>query len=188
MKYFKLVMDMERCNDIVCHYKTDLGMQQNMLIVGKECLEWNNDFEFYYDKNEGSFASDYLANDKGWFVVSKKLKNLMSELETDIQYIPVRIVENSTKELLEGYFIANILRVVDALCLEKSKYFATEIEGIGTIYTVSKYGIYEAKTSNSDVFKLANRQEVPIFVSEIFADKIAQNGITGISLIEIEVQ
>lgn len=188
MKYYKLGMDMERSNDIVCHYKNDLGMQQNMLIVGKECLEWNNDFEFYYDKNEGSFASDYLANDKGWFVVSEKLKNIMSEIESDIQYIPVRIVENSTNELLDGYFIANILRVVDALCLEKSKYFTTEIEGIGTIYTVSKYGIYQAKTSNSDIFKLANRQEVPIFVSENFANEIARNGITGISLIEIEVQ
>lgn len=40
------------------------------------------------------------------------------------------------------YYIANIIKVVDALCLNKSQYFATEIEEIGTIYTVSKYGKY----------------------------------------------
>lgn len=188
MRYFKLVMYMERSNDIVCHYENDFGMQQNMLIVGKECFEWKDKFEFFYDKSEGSLATDYLANDKGWFVVSEKLKNVMDELDTDIQYIPVRIVDKKTNELLKGYFIANILRVVDALCLDKSKYFTTEIQRMGTIYTVSKYGIYQAKTNNSDVFKLANRQEIPIFVSEKFAKAITHNGISGISLIEIEVQ
>lgn len=188
MKYFKLLMNMERLDNIICHYENDFGLQQNMLIVGKECREWKNEFELFYNKNEGYLATDYLANDKGWFVVSEKLKNVIDNLNTDIQYFPVRVVEKSTNEILMGYYVANILRVVDALCIEKSKYFTTEIEEIGTIYTVSKYGIYQAKTNNSDVFKLANRQEIPIFVSEKFVNAINDNAISGISLIEIEVQ
>ena len=31
---------------------------------------------------------------------------------------------------MEGYCIANIIRVVDALCLERLDYFETEISGI----------------------------------------------------------
>ena len=68
--------------------------------------------------------------------------------------------------------IANIIKVVDALYLDKSQYFSTEIEGIGTIYTVSKYGIYAEKTDGADVFKLSNRQQIPMFASEKFKDLI----------------
>jgi len=90
-------------------------------------------------------------------------------------------------EDFKQYYIANIIKVVDALCLDKSEYFETEIEGIGTIYTVSKYGIYSDKTDSADVFKLSNRQEIPIFVSEKFKDLIQKVNITGISLTEISV-
>lgn len=73
------------------------------------------------------------------------------------------------------------------ICLEKSRYFETEIEGMGTIYTVSGYGIYADKTDGADVFKLSNRQQIPIFVSEKFKDLIERENITGISLAEISV-
>ncbi len=65
-------------------------------------------------------------------------------------------------------------------------YFKTEIPGIGTVYTVSKYGIYAEKTEDSDVFKLANRQEIPIFVSERFKERIEEENVTGICLREIK--
>jgi len=35
-------MDMERENDIVCHYENDFGIQQNELIVGKVFDGWDN--------------------------------------------------------------------------------------------------------------------------------------------------
>ena len=187
MKYYKLSMDVERENDIVCHYKNDVGIQQNVFNVGKFYQGWDNKFEFYYDKREGELPTDYLANDKGWFVVSDKLREILKSLNTEIQFLPVRIVEYTNKEELEGYYIANIIRVVDALCLDKSEYFETEIPSIGTIYTVSKYGIIAEKTEGSDIFKLSNRQEIPIFVSEKFMKLIEQENITGISLREISV-
>lgn len=187
MKYYKLSMDMERKNDIICHYEKIHNIPQNTFQVGRMYYGWDNKFNFYYDKQEGSIPTDYLANDKGWFVVSNKLKNLLENMNTEIQYLPIRITEKSSDEELIGYYIANIVRVVDALCLEKSKYFTTEIADIGTIYTVSKFGIYADKTEDSDIFKLANRQEIPIFVSENFMKAINSNSITGMSLREISV-
>ena len=187
MKYYKLSMDMERENDIVCHFQNDYGIQQNALNVGKFFEDWNNNFEFFYNKDEGAVWTDYLANDKGWFLVSNRLKKLLETVNTDIQFLEVKIKEENNEEIFNRYYIANIIKVVDALCLDKSQYFETEIEKLGTIYTVSKYGIYADKTDGADVFKLSNRQQIPIFVSEIFKDMIKQQDITGISLTEISV-
>lgn len=187
MKYYKLSMDMERENDIVCHYQNDYGIQQNALNVGKFFEGWDDKFEFYYTKDEGDVWTDYLANDKGWFLVSNRLKKILESVNTNIQFMKVKIKERNNEEVFDEYYIANIIKVVDALCLEKSQYFETEIEGIGTIYTVSKYCIYTDKTDGADVFKLSNRQQIPIFVSETFKDLIERENVTGISLSEISV-
>lgn len=186
MKYFKLAMDMSRPNDVVCHYDNDYGIEQNVLQIGKRYSDWDGQFHFTFDKSEGEFFTDYLANDKGWFVVSEKLRQILEKLKTNIQFLPVEIIERGNKEKHE-YYIANVLGLVDALCLEKSEYFKTEIPELGTIYTVSKFAIYENKVQNADVFKLANRQEIPIFVSETFKEVIEKYEITGIELREIRV-
>ena len=185
MKYYKLSMDTERDNDIICHCQNDCGIQQNELIVGKVYKKWSDKFEFFYVKEEGDIWTDYLANDKGWFLVSNKLKTILDTVETDIQFLQVNIKEKNSEKKKKKYYIANVIKTVDALCLKKSKYFKTEIEDIGTIYTVSKYGIYADRTEHADVFKLSNGQEIPIFVSEKFKKLIEQEKITGISLTEI---
>lgn len=58
MKYYKLSMDMERENDIVCHYQNDYGIQQNALNVGKVFDGWDDRFEFLYTKEEGDVWTD----------------------------------------------------------------------------------------------------------------------------------
>ena len=187
MKYYKLAMDTERESDVICHYQNDFGLQQNIFNLGKYYEGWKDNFEFYYYETEGYVLTDYVANDKGWFVVSNKLQNILKTMNTEIQFLPVRIIEKNSNKVLEGYCIANITRVVDALCLEKSDYFETEIPGIGIIYTVSRYGIYAEKTEGSDIFKLSNKQEIPIFASERFKKIIEEENITGICLREIRV-
>ena len=187
MKYYKLSMDMERENDIVCHYENDYGIQQNALNIGEKFDKWDDRFAFFYTKEEGDVWTDYLANDKGWFLISSKLKELLELINTDIQFFATKIKKNSG-DVVTGYYVANVIKVVDALCLDKSQYFETEIEGLGILYTVSKYGIYAEKTEGADVFKLANRQQIPIFVSERFKSLIEEENITGISLIEINVE
>lgn len=188
MKYYKLSMDMNRENDIICHYENDYGIQQNVLNSGKYFEEWDNKFEFFYRSEEGDIWTDYLANDKGWFLVSDKLKKILEKLNTSIQFLSTNVKEIGNEKINRKYYIANIVKVVDALCLDKSQYFETKIEGLGTIYTVSKYGIYAKKTEGADVFKLANRQQIPIFVSEKFKKIIEEENITGISFKEINVE
>ena len=108
-------------------------------------------------------------------------------MNSDIQFIEVGIYDIEGKNTEKKYYIANILKVVDALCLDKSDYFGTYIEGKGMVYSVSQYGIYEKKTEGADIFKLDNWQQVPIFVSETFKKTIEQNKCTGMSFLEIAV-
>lgn len=187
MKYYKLSMDMERKNDIICHFDKNFSIPQNALIIGKYFNGWKDNLIIYYSIKEGNVWTDYLANDKGWFLVSEKLKKILESVETDIQFLQVSIEEYNNSELHQYYYFANVLRVVDALCLEKSKYIETDIPGVGKVYTVSKYGIYSDKTEGSDVFKLGNRQQVPLFVSEKFKNLVDEEMITGIVLTEISV-
>lgn len=187
MKFYKLTMDMDRENDIVCHFDKQFNIPQNTLITGKYYDKWDDKLTIYYSMEEGNIWTDYLANDKGWFLVSDKLKRVLEFVNSDIQFLKVTVEEYKNTNLVKEYYFANVLRVVDALCLKKSKYFETEIPGIGTVYTVSKYGIYSKKVENSDVFKLANRQQVPLFVSEKFKKLIEEKQITGIKLTEIDV-
>lgn len=187
MKYYKLTIDMDRNNDIVCYYSGDLEVDQNIFITGKYYSGSYMDFKFFYTEQEGDVLTDYLANDKGWFVVSEKLQNILKSLNTQIQFLPVRITEKNKNIEIKGYCIANILRVVDALCLDASDYFETEIPGLGIIYTVSKYGIYAERTEGSDIFKLSKKQEIPVFASENFKFLVEKEDITGIFLREIKV-
>ena len=82
MKSYKLCMDTGRKNDIIAHYYDDYGIGLNQLNNGKFYENWDKRFSLYYEKREGDVASDYLANDKGWFVVSKKLKDLLLRMNT----------------------------------------------------------------------------------------------------------
>ncbi|MEG1142858.1 MAG: hypothetical protein RSE41_10540, partial [Clostridia bacterium] len=118
----------------------------------------NENFEFYFNSSEGNFATDYLANDMSWFVVSQKLKDILDKLNTKIQYFKVKIHEESNVQSIGNYYVANIINIVDSLCLDKSDYFETNIDKIGTIYTINKFAIYENRVKENDIFKLPDRQ------------------------------
>lgn len=186
MKFYKLGMDMSRCDDILAHCGGNDSIYLLEMIIGKRYASWDGSFYFTFDSNEGHIPSDYLANDKGWFVVSPKLKALLEQLHTEIQFLPIEVVEQSGRGTYQ-YFVANVLKLVDALCLERSEYFTLELPEEGPVYSVIKYAIYQDKTDGADVFKLANRQEIPLFVSERFKQAIEEQGITGIALHEIRV-
>lgn len=188
MKYYMLYEDMDREGDIICYSMPDDNeIALRIFRIGKKCDIWDGNFCFYYEEDEGNIATDFLKNDNGWFVVSEKLREILELMNTEIQFLPIKIFEKESKIELPNYYIANILRVVDALCLEKSDYFESNVKKIGKVYTVAKYGIFAEKTEKSDVFKLANHQVIPIFVSEHFKNVIEERGITGIALSEIRV-
>jgi len=179
MKYYKLIMDDSKKDDIICHSSLPFNIDSNIFQRGEIYTDLNARFEFYYDVKEGSRFTDYLANDNGWLLVSERLRDALMKLNTDIQFFPALIKEKKENGASALYFIANVIRVVDAICLEHSNYFETDLPGIGTIPTISKYAIYHEKTHNSDMFKLKKWQNTPIFVSERFYQIVEIEKLTG---------
>ncbi len=188
MKYYKLSIDMTRENDVIFHCLNDYGVKQNDLIKGELFEDKEICFQFYYDEKEGDIWTDFIANDKGWFIVSDRVRILLENCNSDIQFLDTVITKKNGEREEKKYFITNVVKVVDALCLDKSDYFETNIKGIGVIYTVSKYGIYRDRTDNADIFKLGNRQQIPTFISERLKDMFEKNEVTGIVFAEINVE
>ncbi|WP_082705899.1 AHH domain-containing protein [Aneurinibacillus sp. XH2] len=173
-------------DDIMCYCEETYGIEQYQLKEGKLFKSWNERITFYYDPNEGERQTDYLANNLGWFVVSSKLKRVLDSLEKgNIQYFPVRIIDKCTNEPLEGYFVANIINVVDALCLEHSKDSVFELDG-EKIYSVQKYALTKENVAGNHIIKLKG-DEIPVFVSEKFREEIEKNGIIGCDFQEVKV-
>ena len=116
MKYYKLSMEMNRENDIICHFDDKFTIPQNALIMGKYFNQWDDKTVIRFSIEEGSVWTDYLANDKGWFLVSEKLKKILESVDTDIQFLKVTVEEYNGLRLSRKYYCANVLQVVGALC------------------------------------------------------------------------
>lgn len=185
MKYYKLTTDMSGENDIVCHYDNDFGIEQNKLITGEYFNDWNENFCFYYNEAEGEILTDHLANDKGWFLVSTDLKNLISELTEHVQFINVKIINKITQNVLNTYYVCNILNVVpDALYLEHSTYFTINTTEKGEVHVIMKYAVNQDKLKSEHIFKLPENYNIPLFVSEVFKNKVKEKNITGLDFLE----
>lgn len=76
---------------IVCLSNDDEDINGYELCIGKEYKRWDGKFQFYYDQDQGSKETDYLVNDMSWFLISEKLKAILDEMNTTIQYLPVQI-------------------------------------------------------------------------------------------------
>ncbi len=185
MEYYKIMMDISGENDVVCHFENDYGIQQYELKSGKEFNKWDGRFEFYYNEDEGSLVTDYLANDKGWFLISNRFKNLIESYNVSAQFFPANIKEKTTNKQISDFFICNVTHVVDALCLEESDYLTITNKRIGVVYAVRKYAVYESKLQGVDLFKLGNGQSIPTFISQRFKDELQSQNITGMEFAKI---
>ena len=184
MKYFKLVLEDSNETDVVCHWEDTHGLEQYELNEGLLIENWNDNINFYFNPMEGDRFTDYLANNLGWFIVSKKLKDTMSKLGVEgVQYLPVNIVDVERNSSINEYYVANVLEVADALNLENSDYSVMDFEG-EKIYTIRKYAVTKDKINNSDMFKLKG-DEIPLFVSETFRQSVEESNITGCEFLEI---
>jgi len=191
MKFFKLMSDYNNPNIPVAIIKECYGFEQYHFNTAKKVEEWNTDFSFFYNSNDGKPLTDYLRNDLGCLVVSSRIKSLWDILSTTIQYLPVKVINEATGSINREYYIANVLLEIDALCLDQSKYYSTEIERNGkkeTIVVVSKYVLFGTRVANNDIFKLTKGQQIPVFVSEKFVKEMkSANMDIGMDFLEVRI-
>lgn len=185
MRYFKLMEDYGGEDDVVCRIEDTHGFEYEV-DMGKFINNWNADMTFYFDLQEGNRFTDYLSNDLGWFLVSKKFKNIIERLEVRAQYLPVNLVNLENNKRLDEYVVVNVLDVIDAINLKNSDCSIRFLKNGEKFVSIRKYALNENKINGKHIFKLKG-DEIPIFVFQTFKQLIEENNITGCDFLEVEV-
>lgn len=187
MKYYKIGLDMSRENDVICHSTNGYGMDISIYCRALEEKKPSEDFQFHYDLREGTIFTDMLVNDQGWFVVSRRFKEaVLEKINCKIQYYSVPLQCADGFRLDHDYFIANILSLTNAFCLEGSDYSVFHSASFGRpFYSVKKYCIFAEAVGNLDLFKLSGDDVISVFCSERLKKLCEQNEITGIHFLPI---
>jgi hypothetical protein len=164
------------------------------LMAGKYIERWDTNTIAYY--NEEVEYTDFPFT--GLLpVYSTKLKSLMENLGIkDIQYLPLKIKRRDGAKEVDGYYIANYLKVVDCLDREQSEYqiwtkdnllfWEKRPNMLGTFRDITKAVIDVNKISNVPIFRLWGLKMMVIIRGDI-KQALEEAGITGCIFREIEV-
>lgn len=186
MRYFKLIYDYENDDNYVnCNIGNIGDIDEYITINGKKINEWKK-IAFEYNSSEGYILTDFIANLYRWLIVSKKFVNVSNNLiKEQVQYLPVKIIDKIANIENNSYFVANIVTILDALDMKKSKYDIFEVD-TNKIISVEKYVLIEDKIVNKHIFRLKN-DLIPIFVSEKIKQIIEDNKLLGFAFLEVDV-
>ncbi|WP_231277958.1 Imm43 family immunity protein [Clostridium botulinum] len=157
-------------NDISIHLVTD----------GRYIEEWDNNISFYFNPCEGSEMTDFICNTFSWTIVSERFKNVMETNNiTGFQYLTTTVI-NKDNNKSEKYYVLNVIKVLDAINLDKSEYI--DIPGVKTFITRV---INKDKINGEDVFKL-KEDHISIIISEKVKSIIEDNKFTGFSFRKVK--
>ncbi|QEH70627.1 hypothetical protein QTL86_22710 [Cellulosilyticum sp. ST5] len=187
MKYYELIYDYEHDKGWVgCKSAKSSNVNQYIVCKGEKVAQWPEEVMFEYNSKEENIFTDYLHNAKGWLIVSKQFRILIRTLiEEEVQYLPVKIKDVVTQEVVTDYQVANIIDVLEALDLEHSDYSYITAKDI-KLLSVKKYGLKAEVIKGHHIFKL-KESIMPIFVSEVFKKEIETNKLSGFSFLEVKV-
>lgn len=186
MRYYKLMYDYEKDDGYINCDRADIG-DMNEYIVSKGVIidEWK-DVVFKYDSTEGTILTDYLANLYRWLIVSDKFVEVTkSVIGNQVQYLPVKIVENTEKVGDISCQVANIVNVLDAFDLENSDYSIFKLRE-RQVVSVKKYALKSDKIEGNHIFRLKDDM-IPVFVSETLKKIIEDNNLSGFAFLEVAV-
>lgn len=186
MRYYKLMYDYEKDENYVnCDMGDIGGMNEYITSKGIKIDKWK-EVSFEYDSNEGPILTDYLANLYGWLIVSDKfIEETKSIIGNQVQYLPVEIMDRTSKTKNASYCVANIVNLIDAFDLENSDYSICKLRD-QSVFFVKKYALRSEKLKENHIFRLKD-DTIPIFVSETIKDIIERNNLIGFSFLEVAV-
>lgn len=185
MDYYILMNDGEHNQqDVVCYCTELSGFDARATLDGVRLDTWDHRITFEYDPVAGSRFTDYLANDLAWLIVSPKLKRVFKEHDNGIQYLPVRIQRKQSQDELDGYTVANVCNLVDALDPDYTLFGEYPLPGGGLCRLVREYALRRSKVEGTHVFRVVG-STFPVFVSERVKKAISQNRITGCDFLQV---
>lgn len=186
MKYFKLLFDYKSDQDFVYCNRMNLGESYRYIESAGEKIVLDNKIKLFIDDNSGNVFPDYLPNCYCWFIISERFKEIISCLpDINIQFLKVSLTDPEGNELLNKYYVANILDVVDAIDLKESEYDIYSYKDI-EVYSFRKYALQSKMLNDKHIFRLKN-STIPIFVSEQFKKLVQKHRLSGVDFMEVKI-
>jgi hypothetical protein len=162
------------------------------LAEGREIRNWKTELWLRCTTPEcDGELSDVLQNHLALPIYSERLQSKLKEAGiTGIQFLPVRVIRYNGAPV-EGYAVANVLNIRDALDLEHSDcdrhgedYFQKDKRG--QISGIKRPVLRSKELGGVDVVRLTSFT-VSLFASSLFREVFFSNGFRGHQFREVEV-
>jgi Immunity protein family (Imm11) len=129
----------------------------------------------------GDLVPTYLPG----LVISERFRQLLDEAGVDnVQYIPAEIEDRVNGGTLGGYFVANVVGLVDCIDMAKSK-LTLRAAPPGAIRFIRELHIDESRARDLPLFRLERKSSL-ILMSERVQRKIAAAKLRGVGLLPAE--
>ncbi|MCL2082681.1 MAG: hypothetical protein FWH04_05550 [Oscillospiraceae bacterium] len=187
MKYYEMFADSENADNYMrCLGHNTYNVDDYATSSGEIITGWNIEITFICDNSDERLHRDYLTSDFGWYIVSKRFRGVVEDLARDsIQYLPIKLIRSDINQIDDTYMVANVIDIVDAFDLKKSKHKTIRAYG-EKIHMVEDYALREKSLEGHHIFKLKG-ETIPTFVSEKFKDTLQQNNIMGFAFLEVKL-
>ncbi|WP_025663498.1 imm11 family protein [Aquimarina megaterium] len=158
---------------------------ENGVLVSEDDYDLSN-LEFFCESLPKGYFPDYAVSDMGCSVVSKRFKTFLDNLSMDnIQYFPATIIEREKEPAKEGYFVANIIGLLDCIDINLSIMDMDQDEKNTIIWSIDQLVLMEDMNNSNKIFRARYFTRI-ILVDELFKEAFEQTGIKGIKLISPE--
>lgn len=183
---YKVGYDYERGEvAIECELQAPYTECTQYINTGKKVENWTIPV-FEYDPDEGMRLEDYVLCDADMVIVSQRFVCLVEPLVTDhVQFLPVKIVNNETKQEDDTYYTVNTLAFPKAFDSWRSSYMNIRVAG-EKVKIVEQYVLKGRPLVGLHMFRL-HGDRVALFVSDEVQQVITKNKLTGFALSQVRV-
>ena len=181
MEYYLIMLDGEKGNNKYIFAEPCADVEDQYMFQNGKIIKGWEPMQFECDLKKGSVVTEYLGNSYGWDIFSEKALGSFGDLiSNDVQLLPIKVINKTTKQEISKYFVVNALTILDALDLESSVYTYYDIEGRNEKWlSVIKYGIKGENVREHHIFRL-KESPADVFVSEKFKKIVEKNKMLGI--------
>lgn len=150
MNYFEWIGDL---NAIKIHFP-ERSFRDYWMVEGNPVIGWDENLTATYSCNN-SPDFDFGLADNGWPVFSQRMRSVIEQYSSQlVQFLPFRLVYGINSKNASGYFVGQILKLVD--CLDRVN---TKVRN--TWLPINEWGDYG--TIHPIVIDNSKIKDVPIF-------------------------
>jgi hypothetical protein len=190
MYYYKLGFDDTDPKAMISREWDLKGIDRWFVYKGLSVEDWPEDVTFYV---EGEHLEDYLCCAlPGWILISESVHKAMGNCSVEgVQFLPIQIVHKEKQLEIEPYWLLNIIRSIEALDWERTRWFHPERkeEDEHPILDIIRVALKSDSLRGIDIFRLKVKDSTgQIYISPYLKQCLETAGATsGFKFIPIPV-